>query len=282
MNQNSIEIINEFQKILIQVYKPENINSIDGLDIHYLINGENVFSAYMAAINKAELIYKTEVEEETPKFNYFKTIEDIILISREILHFTGLTLLYKPLLQNPLDNPISFTSDDVVYVNDQGIADKRYFMYATVTYEKLYNFWDRIGDLIASYFPENIKPHKVYFSKLNEFVSKEHHLNENYKWLINFKTQYFSKLNKVRKDIVHYENIDTNYIFEHMVQSSNKEQLSEIINKRNNITDELKRQIDLTLDGIVNTIRFMEYLNETELNDSVKFELKRKAVHNTK
>ncbi len=275
---SDFDIIWEFQRRLLETYKKEYLKCIAGLDNSFKINGENVLSSYMNAMRKGQKIYRPINENDKPKFDYNRLNSDLKLISDEILHFTGLTCLYSNYLTSPLDNPVQFYGD-IVYTNHQELPDKRFFMYATCAYEKLYNYWDRIGDLLASYFPETIKPERVYFSKIDKFISAEIQENEHLKWLIDFKQNEFSELNDLRIGVVHYESLDTTFASEHLAESKNRSQLEKLVNKRSELIPNLKSHIDLTLEGFLRTIRFMEFLNEEILTDEV-IEEKRKAVHN--
>lgn len=279
MKKNSdIDIIWEFQRRLLETYKKENLKCIEGLDGSFEINGENVLGSYLAAMRKGEKIYKPQVANEKPKFNYKNLLDDLKLLSDEILHFTGLACLYSKYLSSPLDNPVPFYGR-TLYVNNQELPEKRFFMYANCAHEKLYNYWDRIGDLLASYFPEKIKPERVFFSKIDKFIPNEFHKNENVKWLIDFKQNEFTELNELRIRVVHYQNLDTTFRSEHLLHAKNKSQLKKLVGMRSELIPNLKSQIDLTLEGFQRTIRIMEYISDKILTDEV-IEEKIKAVHN--
>ena len=279
-NLSNFDIIWEFQRRLIRIYESENLQCIAGLNHDFKIEGENVLESFMNAMRKGQKIYAPEAKGEKLKFDYNKINSDLKLISDEILHFTGLTCLYSQYLTSPLDRPILFNNGEIVYANYQELPDKRFFMYATCAYEKLYNYWDRIGDLLASFFPEFIKPEKVYFSKIDKFIPQNLHSIDCLKWLIEFKNGTFESLNDLRIGIVHYENLDTTFSSTHLVDSRNRTQLEILVSKRAEIIPDLKINIDLTLKGYLQTIRFMEYLNLNILTDEVINE-KRMAVHNS-
>lgn len=276
MDKNTeLDIIWEFQKKLIAIYKTEKLKCIAGFKGNFIIEGENVLASFMAAVRKGQEIYKPEIKGEKPKFDYNRARADLKLISDEILHFTGLTCLYSRYLTNPLDRPVPTQNGEIVYANIQNLPDKRFYMYATCAYEKLYNYWDRIGDLLASYFPEIIKPEKVYFSKIDKFIPIDYQDESSIKWLIEFKNNKFQALNDIRIGVVHYENLATTFSSEHLENFKNKTQLELLVQNRAQIIPDLRLQIDLTLKGFVNVIRFMEFLNTNVLNNE-KIKKKRK------
>lgn len=275
--QSDYDILVEFQNRLLETYRKEDLKSIIGLDDSCVINGENVLASYMNAMRKGQQIYRPNNEKENPKFDYNRLRSDLFLISDEILHFTGLTCIYSYYLSSPLDSPINFYGE-IVYTNNQTLIDKRFFMYAACAFEKVYNYWDRIGDLLASFFPEIIKPSNVYFAKMDKVIPISMQDNVNVKWLIDFKENQFSGLNKIRKDVVHYENLDTTFASEHLSEHRDRNRLEILVNKRLELIPNLKSHIDLTLEGFQRTIRVMEFLNEEVLTDEVIKE-KRQAVN---
>ena len=72
-------------------------------------------------------------------------------------------------------------------------------MFADIVSQKIYNYWDRIGDLIASFFPDKLKTDKVYFSTAIKYIPIEFQESPNYGWLKDFKDTHYKKLNRRRK-----------------------------------------------------------------------------------
>ena len=143
----------------------------------------------------------------------------------------------------------------------------RYSMFANIVSEKLYNYWDRIGDLLATYFPDLIKPEQVYFAKTIDIIPTEYHDNDNFKWLKEFKESQYKDLNQKRKQYVHYTTEDTEFKHNHLWKSRDKEHMETIIKDREELADFYKRHIDLTLDGFEQTLLLIEKITEKTLAD---------------
>lgn len=64
--------------------------------------------------------------------------------------------LHKPNMNSPLLDAIP-NNGRVSYINRQNPHSKRYCAFFDVAIEKLYNYWDRLGDLLAVYFHDDFK-----------------------------------------------------------------------------------------------------------------------------
>ncbi|HWC54900.1 MAG TPA: Cthe_2314 family HEPN domain-containing protein, partial [Chitinophagaceae bacterium] len=153
-----------------------------------------------------------------------------------------------------------------IFPNHQNIEAKRYNMFADIVSQKTYNYWDRIGDLIASFFPDRIKPNQVYFSSAIECIPAEFHSSDNYIWLNDFKTTEYNKLNSLRRQIVHYTTTDTDYRHRHL-QVKDRETMELLQSERESLPEYYKRQIKLSLDGFEKTMQLFEEFNSTLFAD---------------
>lgn len=140
-------------------------------------------------------------------------------------------------------------------------------MFAGVTSQIAYNFWDRIGDLIASFFPDNFKPYDIYFPKVIDAIPTEFKNEEGYLWLKQIKENEYLELNKMRKQIVHYTTLDTEFKNKHLEYSNDRDAIESLQNEREYIADFYKNHISLTLTGFEKTLLFLEAVNHKLLNN---------------
>ena len=140
-------------------------------------------------------------------------------------------------------------------------------MFSNIVSEKLYNYWDRIGDLLATYFPSSIKPEQVFFPKAIEIIPSDYYDNENYRWLKDFKENGYKILNQIRKQTVHYTTEDTRFKHEHLNSSTEKEHMEELFKNRYSLADIYKNQLDLTLIGFEKTLLLIEAITGKTLAD---------------
>ena len=248
------ELISELYKTIIDIYEENGLLSLRGENYSYELNGRQILAWYTEVTHWGRKTYSKNIE-------FHKIFDELIFCSDEIMYFLANMFLYKPFINNPIKDGFAF-GDKIVYPNRQNLESKRYNMFSNIVSEKIYNYWDRIGDLIAIYFPDKIKPQNVYFTSAIEIVPKEFHHSENYIWLKNFKETDYKKLNQKRKQIVHYSTVDTDFKYKLLGNSTNREHVGKIIEERDSLTDFYKYQFNLTLTGFEKTILLLEEITE--------------------
>lgn len=174
--------------------------------------------------------------------------------------------LYRPYINNPIQDghPIG---DMMLYPNLQNREAKRYSMFSAIVAEKIYNYWDRIGDLIATYFPDLIKPSAADFARAIDIIPKSYQENANNQWLKNFKENQYKELNTKRRQYVHYKTADTQFKHEHLMKSTDIVEMEKLVFDRNDLADYYKEQHKLTLLGFEKTMLLIEAITEKTLND---------------
>lgn len=250
---NTKELIWKFQEKIVEVYNKEFIVPLRGNNDDYQINGREILIWYSEITRKNATKYNLHS-------NYHDIQNDLFICSDEIIYFTAHLFLYKPFINNPL-NDVHIFYEKEVFPNYQNLEAKRYNMFADIVSQKTYNYWDRIGDLIASFFPEKLKIKQIYFSKAIEIIPEEFHSSPNFIWLNNFKNTEYNDLNKMRRQIVHYATTDTDYNRRHLFNSSNREAMTILQVQREALPEYYKNQIKLTLEGFEKTMLLIEEFN---------------------
>jgi len=250
---DSNELILALQRKIIEIYKEQNLIPIRGENDNYLLNDKNIIKWFRAVTTPNSKKYNLQL-------TYFNLLNDLLICSDEMIYFTAHLFLYKPYINNPLE--ISQEINGVeIFPNYQNIEAKRYNMFVDIVSQKTYNFWDRIGDLIASFFPDKIKPHGVYFPAAIDCIPKEFHISHNFEWLNNFKQTEYSKLNSFRKQIVHYTTTDTDFRQKHIFVK-NRAEMENLQFERERIPEYYKNQIKLTIEGFEKSLLLLEEFNK--------------------
>lgn len=245
---NRHKLIWDFQKEIIKVYKSENLSNLSGLDREYKLNDKNIFQWFFDTIGSKQ--------NKNSDFDFNRCFEDIIFCSDEILFFTALIYLYRPYLQNPIKDGYQF-GERMVFPYTQTIEVSRYYMFVNTLYEKVYNYWDRIGDLIAAFLPDFYKK-RIYFITVIDQIKDNFKESENYIWLRNFRENEFKKLNNKRKGIVHHELIGTSFRWDHVFNATDNEKVTELVNERDQFPEYFKLHIEYTKIGFEKTIQLIE------------------------
>ncbi len=252
MKQNE-QLIIEIQAATVDIYHQQRLNNISGLDESYIINGKPLLVWYYDTIRKSSL-------KQIGIVNYEKIIDDLLFCCDELLYFTAHLYFYLPFINNPIEDGF-YANQEMIYPNFENLGGRRFSMFSDITCQKTYNYWDRIGDLIASYFPERIKPHNVFFPTAIEAIPQEYHISENYLWLKRFKENEYSNLNKIRKQIVHYNTSRTEFNHKHLELVNDKEAMYELQAEREKLPDFYKNHITLAIEGFEKTLLFIEEIN---------------------
>jgi len=253
------DLIIEFKEILKEIYKQEGLNCLRGINYDYTVNGKQILQWHNEVTRKCAI-------KNCGSFNYNQNIDDLITCSDEIMYFTGQLFLFRPYINNPLLYPIIKPST-IVYQNLQNYEATCYYMITDVVSEKLYNYWDRIGDLIASFFSDLIEPKDVFFPKIIQIIPEKYQKIKGYKWLKEFKENEYVKLNSKRKQSVHYITTSTSFKYRRFSSSSNKEETEKWVSDRNAIPDFFKNQIELTVEGLFMTLSFLEEVEKDLFKD---------------
>lgn len=258
MIQNE-RLINEIQDTIVDIYHQQKLNNLSGLDESYIIDGKPLLVWYYDTIRKSSLKLNGIVD-------YNKIIDDILFCCDELLYFTAHLYFYLPFINNPIKDGF-YAHEEMIYPNYENLAGRRFNMFSDITSQKAYNYWDRIGDLIASYFPERIKPHNVFFPTSINAIPQEYQTSENYLWLKRFKENEYLKLNKMRKQIVHYNTSRTDFNHKHLDLVNDKDGMYELQAEREKLPDFYKNHITLAIEGFKKTLLFIEEINPSLFPD---------------
>jgi len=238
------ELINELHSKTLDIYHKEKLKCLrESEENDYTLNGKNI------------LIWHSEATKNLKqKFNHFENIDNLLFISDEIMYFTSQLFLYRPFLNNPLENPITI-KEKTYFTYTMYIADRRYFMFSEITFEKVYAYWGQIAKLLAAAFEEEIDESRIFFPRIiQDFPKKD---SDNYKWLSKFLNTEYTELNSHRKLIVHHRGLETKFKFEHLKAGSNRAQMEQLIHDRNELPEYFKMHIELTLIGLEKSLELI-------------------------
>lgn len=250
------EIIGNFEKAIINIYCEKELTCIRGLNGDFIHYGIQIYQYFYTIFGKIE--EKSEID-----IDYRTVLDDLVIFSDEILYFTAILYFHRPYINNPLKNEV-VSGGKKFYPNKQNVFAQRYNMYLDVVYQCLYNYWDRIGDIIASVFPNSLNKHEINFAKTLDTIPITLKESDNAKWLYNFKRNQYKEFNSTRKNIVHYVSSNTTFNNAHLENVDNKNRISELMTEREKYPDFFNRQIQFTIEGLIKVLNLFDEYNMTK------------------
>ncbi len=195
-------------------------------------------------------------------FDFNKSIDDLLYTSDEIIYFTAHLYLYRPYINTPIKDAYQ-AGKNIIYPVFENLAGKRYEMYLGVAFEKVYNYWDRIGDLIASFFPNKFRE-PIYFIKTIKMLENDYKGNLEYDWLFDFSQNKFKDFNSQRINIVHYYSKNTEYKWEQYGHINDYNKSKELNDKRVSYPEYFNEMNEMSKVGFEKTLKLLEEINKRE------------------
>jgi hypothetical protein len=244
------KIIDDYNKAVYDIYKSKSLISLESNDFTY------------KDINILTCPHNPNYQEE--KFNNIINLWDLINCCNDLMYFTSQLFLHQNLINNPLKELI-FGNEEVLSTYPQNIYDHRYSIFITCCFEKCYNYWDRIGDRIASFYPKLLKIEQVDFSRIIDRINSTGNENKNFQWLLNFKNNEYQQLNNHRKNLVHYSQYEANFRFKHTMNCTDFEYLNQLWKEKSEFPDYFKSHLELAVEGYYHMYKFLESIQEQEV-----------------
>jgi len=184
-------LIEMFNNQIFDIYRNEEIICLADNEVR--IGDQNVLTSYYDTIHLFD-----DLNIQT---NFNTLIDDIFSCSKDLKYCVGNLFLYKQYINNPLEAVFRLGNLEV-FPNIQNIYDRRYILYASIASEKLYNYWDRIGDLMNAILRIYDNERNVYFSGVIENIQEDLRDSENYIWLKDYKEGDYVSFNDIRRNVV--------------------------------------------------------------------------------
>ncbi len=259
---DNIDLLKELNLKIIDIYKANSLVSLSGNDKGkpHKIDGEFIFKGYNELTRKRNCYFKNKHKQ----VDYDKHLTDLIDCSDSIIYFIAHLFLYYPHVTNPIKNQFN-TDKCTIYPFNMDTPTKRYLQFVDVCFEKIYNYWDRIGDLIATFFPDKFKEKKkIYFKNTINKLKNSYPESINYRWLKKFADNEFEISNKQRIGIVHYFTKNTDLKWTQLEQVDDFEKSQKLSTVILSFPDYFKKMNNLCLEGFKHTLEFLKEIVEIE------------------
>lgn len=239
-------LLKSLQDLRIKTYKTNNIVRIKSDYTSGYFN-PNLFSKF------------SDVYSTKSKPNFFEDFNDLEYISEDITSNVSYLILYKPYVQDFLENPQQ-VEGGILYTYFHSFYDKQYYFLASQAVQLLYNFWDKIGDLINLFFEQIGKDKNIYFPDVINKIPEEYK-NENYDWLKAFKDNEYKELNEKRKQVVHYKGLESNAMNQVISNVHKREELEKLQKEKMDLVPYLINHCEKTLIGFEHALKLIESKN---------------------
>jgi hypothetical protein len=228
----------EFDKQVFDVYNEKGLRSIDEVTE----NGEPLTSIYNRVIDK---------KNRLRTFNSVEYQLDISLISGEIKYFTGLLYYLRPYINIP-------SNENNTYF--QNTCDKRYLEYASLAHQNVYNFWDRIGDLLYVFFETGLEEDNVYFTTVLKNIPDDYNKSKNYLELKKIYNKHLKKIFSRRQQIVHYKMLGTKHYLGLALTYSDNEEAEKLEKEKKEYPAYFKEHSEFTFKGFLSALYLIDEL----------------------
>jgi hypothetical protein len=255
---------------IFEIFEKENLKSLADVKDYFPKHDENLIKIYQKRyfknfqeniiVENIELFDEKTAEIKNEKI--WKLSFDIKNCNDDLKLFVAQLFIFRPHINNPNLEKTNFNRI-IHYGYNQNFSDWNYSSIVSCCFEKLYNYWDRIGDIISLYlnvFSEKDE-HKITFASVIDNLDKKgtYSNDENFKFLKSFKDNEFKEFNKTRKEVVHYNQFETTYRYDFIFKFyDNEEKIMEIWEWKKNMPEYFKNHLELSLLGYENCYNFIK------------------------
>lgn len=250
MNMNIKDIEAEIEKIS----QKEGLFSLANFK-EVTFDGENALS-FLSRIRET----RKQLNDDG-KFDLM-THDLINSVSSDIKFALANAYIYFPHTNNFLEEIQTYPDGRQQPTFFMNLEDKRFFFYINTCFEKLYIFWDRIGDILSQAQNLDMDENRVYFSNTVQALRDQLSLTESGRWLYSFyEDEYNQILNRLRIKIVHYRQKDSYFYTEWLRLASNyngnPEDIAKLQREKEDLLPLLKNQLELANAGFEKMVRFI-------------------------
>lgn len=194
----------------------------------------------------------TFYSEVTSHHTYIRKVplllwDDLLFISNDLVHFTSLLFLLRPFINDA-------TKEAGTYF--QNWYDARYLSYASVLYSAVYNFWDRIGDLLHCFFATGLRDDRVYMSRVLNNFPAAHKASANFQQMNEIFMNHIRPIVFERNEDAHNQSTATRHFYGPIRARGDKQREQTELKFR--LPDLFKEHIGLAYKGFELALRLIE------------------------
>jgi len=173
--------------------------------------------------------------------------DDLFFISNDLVHFTSLLFLLRPFINDA-------TKEAGTY--HQNWYDARYLSYASILHSAIYNFWDRIGDLLHCFFATGLPDNNVYIGRVLDNFPTVHKESALFQQINKIYIDHVRPFVHERNEDAHNQSFATTRFYRVILARGDKQREQTEIKLR--LPDLFKEQIDLAYQGFEFALHLIE------------------------
>ena len=243
------KLLKDFNDKVIDTCKEKNLIGLD--DQNLKIDGKGLTSIF------TEITRKPRANAFPKPFHDFNAFDDLTRVTQDVRFLLGQLILYKPYITNYLSGKTTWKGQ-TFFKYFPSMFDKRYFMTSGLIISLLYNYWDKVGDIIDNCFGVVAASKNVYFGTVIKNLPAQYHTSPNYIWLRDFKDNEFQDLLDKRNEIIHYSALESRYFEQYQNNYKDEAEIQKLQNEKEGIVEYLLNHNQLMFAGFERAIKLID------------------------
>jgi hypothetical protein len=238
--EKRIELFREFTEELFIEYKNLGIK----------ILGDYEFDGKTSASFMSDITRKKNNIHPLP-YSDFKIHDELNFITKDLKYIAGMLHILKPYINDSYRDQGHY---------HQTLEDSRYLRYANFGLQTVYNFWDRLGDLLFLYFKTGLSSDQVYFGRVINNMEPVYKQTESYKNLVDLYNTKVKSIFDTRHEAVHHFQLECKHYWGNVELRSDKPKLRALNEEKRTYATTMKEHLDICKDGFYWTMRLINEL----------------------
>ncbi|MCB9326399.1 MAG: hypothetical protein H6571_21860 [Lewinellaceae bacterium] len=243
------KFLKEFNDKVIETCKEKDLIGFDNLELK--IDDKGLSSIF------TEITRKQRTNAFPKPFHDFNTFDDLTRVTQDIRFLIGQLIMYKPYITNYLSGK-TYWKGQTFFRYFPSIFDKRFFMTSGLIIGLLYNYWDKIGDLLDNCFGVITAGKNVYFGTVIKKLPNQYHASTNYIWLKGFKDNEFQDLLNKRNEIIHYSALESRYFEQYKGHFKDEGEIQKLQEEKEGIVSYLINHNQMMFTGFERAIKLID------------------------
>ncbi|MEJ8803426.1 Cthe_2314 family HEPN domain-containing protein [Pontibacter sp. H249] len=224
-----LEHFEGFNEQIFKVYDERNLKNLSQVKFE-----EETSTAFLSNVLRRKVnIYPLPYSD-------FKIHDELDFITKDIKYVIGVLYFLKPFI---------IDTDYSQGTYRQNLEDRRYLMYANFGLQSIYNFWDRIGDILHLYFETGLSLENVYLGRVLNNIKPAHKAKPEYQTLNNIYETHLKTFFNERNVTVHHFQLECQFYWGFIEASRDLEKQAELNERKHNLPLLFENLLNLCFEG---------------------------------